>query len=158
MNNPNEVCCPEFNPELWDGKVFEWQNKKFALGHVWTFLYIPFGFGGLMKKINDAAQKNNVDLSEGITLSETLSPWKMCVLVAASHDVPGFETATLSGKFIAKTYEGDFKNIKKWMEDFDQFTHRQNLRTEKTYAWYTTCPKCAKKYGKNYVVIIGKIG
>lgn len=21
---------------------------------------------------------------------------------------------------------------------------------------YTTCPKCAKKYGKNYVVIVGR--
>ena len=25
------------------------------------------------------------------------------------------------------------------------------------YMWYTTCPKCAKKYGKNYVVILGQI-
>jgi hypothetical protein len=24
------------------------------------------------------------------------------------------------------------------------------------YQWYTTCPKCAKKYGKNYVVIIAQ--
>jgi len=23
--------------------------------------------------------------------------------------------------------------------------------------WYTTCPKCAKKYGKNYVVIIAEV-
>ncbi|WP_369688185.1 hydrolase [Anaerophaga thermohalophila] len=22
--------------------------------------------------------------------------------------------------------------------------------------WYTTCPKCAKKYGKNYVAIVGQ--
>jgi hypothetical protein len=25
------------------------------------------------------------------------------------------------------------------------------------YMWYTTCPKCAKKYGKNYVTIIAQI-
>jgi hypothetical protein len=24
--------------------------------------------------------------------------------------------------------------------------------------WYTTCPKCAQKYGKNYVVIIAQVG
>ncbi|HZH72463.1 MAG TPA: hydrolase [Mariniphaga sp.] len=23
--------------------------------------------------------------------------------------------------------------------------------------WYTTCPKCAKKYGRNFVVIVGKV-
>jgi hypothetical protein len=25
------------------------------------------------------------------------------------------------------------------------------------YFFYTTCPKCAKKYGKNYVVILAQI-
>jgi len=28
---------------------------------------------------------------------------------------------------------------------------------KKWYMWYTTCPKCAKKYGKNYVVIICQV-
>ena len=28
---------------------------------------------------------------------------------------------------------------------------------QKLYFNYTTCPKCAKKYGKNYVVILAKI-
>ena len=31
------------------------------------------------------------------------------------------------------------------------------LNIGKWYMWYTTCPKCAKKYGKNYVVIVGQI-
>jgi len=25
------------------------------------------------------------------------------------------------------------------------------------YFFYTTCPKCAKKYGKNYVVILAEV-
>jgi hypothetical protein len=25
------------------------------------------------------------------------------------------------------------------------------------YCYYTTCPKCAKKYGKNYVVLLAKV-
>jgi hypothetical protein len=28
---------------------------------------------------------------------------------------------------------------------------------KKEYMWYTTCPKCAKKYGKNYVVVVGQV-
>ncbi|MGE5758418.1 MAG: hydrolase [Sideroxydans sp.] len=27
----------------------------------------------------------------------------------------------------------------------------------KLYFYYTTCPKCAKKYGKNYVVILAEV-
>jgi len=25
------------------------------------------------------------------------------------------------------------------------------------YFYYTTCPKCAKKYGKNYVVLLAQV-
>ena len=28
---------------------------------------------------------------------------------------------------------------------------------KKLYFFYTTCPKCAKKYGKNYVVILMQV-
>jgi len=31
------------------------------------------------------------------------------------------------------------------------------LAVKKQYMWYTTCPKCAQKWGKNYVVIVGQI-
>ncbi|MEI8048124.1 MAG: hydrolase [Bacteroidota bacterium] len=31
----------------------------------------------------------------------------------------------------------------------------QNVK--KMYMWYTTCPKCAKKYGRNYVAIVSQI-
>jgi NMD protein affecting ribosome stability and mRNA decay len=54
-------------------------------------------------------------------------------------------------------YEGDFRETAKWMKDYETYTNRKNLKIEKTYMWYTTCPKCAKKYGKNYVAILGKI-
>ena len=28
---------------------------------------------------------------------------------------------------------------------------------EKIYVFYTTCPKCAKVYGKNYTVLLAKV-
>jgi hypothetical protein len=28
---------------------------------------------------------------------------------------------------------------------------------QKLYFFYTTCPKCAKKYGKNYVVLLAQV-
>jgi hypothetical protein len=28
---------------------------------------------------------------------------------------------------------------------------------QRMFFFYTTCPKCAKKCGKNYVVILGKV-
>jgi hypothetical protein len=43
------------------------------------------------------------------------------------------------------------------MKDFDAIAHSKDLNLKKTYMWYTTCPRCAKKYGKNYVVILGQM-
>jgi len=34
----------------------------------------------------------------------------------------------------------------------------KDLTINKWYMWYTTCPKCAKKWGKNYVVLIARTG
>ncbi len=28
---------------------------------------------------------------------------------------------------------------------------------KKQFMWYTTCPKCAKKYGKNYVAMVAQL-
>ncbi len=33
----------------------------------------------------------------------------------------------------------------------------QGKTMSKMYFFYTTCPKCAKKYGKNYVVILAQL-
>jgi hypothetical protein len=35
--------------------------------------------------------------------------------------------------------------------------NEKSYKIKKWYMWYTTCPKCAKKYGKNYVVVIAEI-
>lgn len=57
-----------------------------------------------------------------------------------------------------KVYEGDFKETGKWCKDFADFAKAQGMQVKKMFMWYTTCPKCAKKYGKNYVVIVANVG
>jgi len=59
--------------------------------------------------------------------------------------------------FLSKVYEGDFKETGKWCKDYEEFAKTKGLKIKKQYMSYTTCPACAKKYGKNYVVIIGQV-
>jgi hypothetical protein len=33
----------------------------------------------------------------------------------------------------------------------------KGLNAKKNFIWYTTCPKCAKKYGKNYVALLSQV-
>ena len=94
---------------------------------------------------------------DGMGLSDHTSGWNMDIYLAVNRRVEGLNNVTLSGQFLCKVYEGDFRETAKWMKDYETYTNRKNLKIEKTYMWYTTCPKCAKKYGKNYVAILGKI-
>jgi len=37
------------------------------------------------------------------------------------------------------------------------FVKGKGKALQRMFFFYTTCPKCAKKYGKNYVVTLGKV-
>jgi hypothetical protein len=77
--------------------------------------------------------------------------------MAVDKPVEKADNVSLSGDFLFKVYEGPFKDAGKWMKDFETHAGEQDLKVEKQYMWYTTCPKCAKKYGKNYVVVVGQV-
>jgi hypothetical protein len=65
--------------------------------------------------------------------------------------------ATISGIFLSKVFEGHFSNIGKWIKEMQAFVATKGKPIRKLYFYYTTCPKCAKKYGKNYVVILAQV-
>ena len=102
-------------------------------------------------------EKAGVKTQEQLCLSDHVSKWWMEIFIAVEKEVPGLENVMLSGKFLSKVYEGDFNKTGEWCEDFKKFVKSKNFEIEKWYMWYTTCPKCAKKYGKSYTVIISKI-
>lgn len=82
----------------------------------------------------------------------------MDLYLAVDKEIQGAENTSLGGRFLSKVYEGPFKDTGKWSEDFKQYAKKEGFEIRKWYMWYTTCPKCAKKYGKNYVVIISEVG
>ena len=81
----------------------------------------------------------------------------MDLYVAVDKEVPGVENTFLSGKFYSRVYEGSFGDTGKWCNDFEKLVKERGYVLEKCFMWYTTCPKCAKKYGKNYVVLVGQV-
>jgi len=155
--NKNNECCPKFDPTPWDEQIFEWENKRFIKDRVRTFFYVPLNFGKVITRLMHMTEKNGVQVPDWLCLSDHTSKWNMDLFLAVDREVPGAENVALSGKFLSKVYEGDFKNTGKWCNDFAIYAKEKNYTVEKQYMWYTTCPKCAKKYGKNYIVIMGKI-
>ena len=55
------------------------------------------------------------------------------------------------------TGEGPFKDVGKWMKELKAFAKEKDKEPKKLYFFYTTCPKCAQHYGKNYVVGFAEI-
>lgn len=154
---PETGCCPRFDPTPWDGKIFEWQNKRFIKDKVFTLFYMPLNFGSVMKRVMHKVEKASANAPEWLCLSDHTSKWNMDLYLAVDKEIPDAENIQLSGKYLSKVYEGDFKDTGKWMKDFADYAKGRNIETKKTYMWYTTCPKCAKEYGKNYVVVIAEI-
>jgi hypothetical protein len=153
----SEECCPLFEPDAWQGKTQHWEGKRFVKEKVFCLFHMPIGFGAAMTRIMaklDAAKATCVD---GLCLSEHTSRWNMDVLVAVDQEVPGATSAELSGTFYTRVYEGPFRDSGKWHQDFADQARQASLDIQNEYAWYTTCPKCAAKRGKNYVVLFGKV-
>lgn len=155
--NEQQECCPQFDPAAWDDKVFDWNNKRFIKDKVFTLFYMPVNFGAAMKRLNAKTEAAGAEMPDWLCLSDHTSMWNMELYLAVDREVKNAENVTLSGKFISKVYEGPYKDAGKWMKDFAAFAKAKSQPLKRTYTWYTTCPKCAKKWGKNYVVIIGQI-
>jgi len=150
-------CCPKFDPKPWDGKILAWKNKKFVKDRVFTLFNIPINFGGVITKLWKKIEAAGAEMPDYMGLSDHTSMWNMDIYVAVDKKIPDAENVTISGKFLSKVYEGPYQDTGKWCRDFEKYAKKKGLSIKKWYMWYTTCPSCAKHYGKNYVVIIAKV-
>ena len=150
-------CCPRFNPEPWQEKEITWQNKLFIKDHIRSFLHILLGFGKMMVRNMERIKSADALTPEPLMLSDEKSLWGSDVYIAVSKEVPQAENVTISGTFLTKVFEGPYKNTGKWVREMQAFVKARGKEMKKLYFFYTTCPKCAKYYGKNYTVLLAEI-
>ena len=158
MDRSETGCCPRFDPTGWEGKEFELVDRLFVRATTICFLHVPLNIGNVFKKTFakiEAAGASPAD--EYFMLSSDPSPWRSEHLFAVNKEVPGAEMVHLSGNFLARVFEGPFQNAGKWCRELTNFVESQGKQIRKTYFFYTTCPKCAKHYGKNYVIGFAQI-
>ena len=150
-------CCPPFNPSPWDNKKISWDNKMFVKDKVFCVLNMPVNFGSAMTRLMKLLENSKANTPDSLCLSEHTSVWNMNLYLAVDKEVEGALNTRISGNFYSKVYEGNFNKTGEWIKDFESKMKEQGLQHTKLYMWYTTCPKCAKKYGKNYTVIIAML-
>jgi hypothetical protein len=156
MQNSTE-CCPKFEPNPWVDKEITWDKKLFLQDRVVSFLHIPLNFGSVMKRSVATIEAAGAMPDDIIVLSDENSLWGADVYIAISKDITGARTTTLSGTFLTRVFEGPYRNMRNWINEMKSFVKGKGKEFQKLYFFYTTCPKCSKKYGKNYVVILAQL-
>ena len=157
MNASDTVeCCPRFNPDPWDEKEIAWEDKKFVKDRVRSIFHIPINFGSVMKRNVELIEASDAKPEEMVVLSDENSLWGADVYISVTKDVPSVRMTTISGTFLSKVFEGSYRKMTQWIDEMKQYVASEDKKLNKLYFYYTTCPKCAKKYGKNYVVLLAK--
>ena len=121
-----------------------------------SFFHIPLNFGKVMVKNMKLIKKTDALAPVPVLLSDENSLWGADVYIAVSKEVPGARMERISGTFLSKVFEGPYKDMGKWISEMKTYVSSKGKEIKKMYFFYTTCPKCAKAYGKNYVVILAK--
>lgn len=157
----NDICCHKFDPAPWDEKTHKWKDKLFMKNSIFQFMHMPIPFF-YARKITDMWSKikeagADVESKNFLMLAHDPSPWKVELFMNVTKEVPGAEHARFSGTFLTKVFDGPFSEIRNWIVEMEQFVKSRGNKTKKLYFYYTTCPKCAKKYGHNYVVGFSEI-
>jgi hypothetical protein len=151
-------CCPKFNPEGWDGQELHFKDKKFVRATTLSAMHIPLNMGKIFARVHCGIEDSNAyDPNDFIVLSHELSPWKAEHFFSVSRDIKGEEMTALNGDYITKVFEGPYSHVKDWYSDMEGVARAQGSEPKKIYFFYTTCPKCAKVYGKNYAVGVAEV-
>ncbi|MFA4873547.1 MAG: hydrolase [Patescibacteria group bacterium] len=150
-------CCDPFDPAPWQDKEITWKDKIFVKDHVTSFLHIPLNMGKKIIKNMGLIENANAKAPQQLMLTDEKSLWGADIYIDVSRDVPGAQMATLSGNFLTKVFEGPYQNVGTWAKEMKEYVKSKGKEMKKLYFSYTTCPKCAKAYGKNYVVLFAQV-
>ncbi|MDD5765125.1 MAG: hypothetical protein PHW79_02565 [Candidatus Marinimicrobia bacterium] len=162
MSNHSETsaeCCPKFDPAPWDEKSHIWKDKRFIQDEVCQIFHMPMNMSKVVTRMWSKIQAADAApaTADFLMLAYDPSPWKSELYMNITKDVPDAKMVTLSGTFLSKVFDGQYNEVPKWIKSMEAFVKSQGKVIKRHYFYYTTCPKCAKKYGHNYVVDFAEV-
>jgi hypothetical protein len=158
MSDNPTGCCPRFNPEGWNDQELHFKDKLFVRAKTLSVAHIPLNMGSVFRKTFKAIEDADAGDDEAfIVMSHDRSALSAEHLFAVKDEVPGQEMVRLNGDFLTEVFEGPYKEMPRWHTQAVQNVKARGKEADKVYFFYTTCPKCAKTYGKNYVVAVTQV-
>ena len=146
-------CCARFNPEGWDGAHLHFEDKPFLRATTHSIAHVPLDMGPVFTRaLSHATAAEALDPHQSLVLSRDLSAFRGEHLFAVTKPVPDEEMTTLSGDFTTRVFEGPYSHVRTWHRQLEDEATAQGHPPGAIWFYYTTCPGCAKVYGKNYVI------
>lgn len=157
MNDNPTGCCPRFQPQPWDDQKLHFENKRFVKAKTRSVGHIPLNMGRVFKRTFQAIERADAHSDEDfVVMSHDPSAWSGEHYFSVTENVPNQEMVELNGDYVTKVFEGPYKEASTWQREMQANVEAQGAKVKKMYFFYTTCPRCAKHYGKNYVVAIAE--
>ncbi len=156
-DNSETGCCARFDTKKWDNKTITWTDKLFVKDHVTSIFHIPINFGKVVMRVFEKIGKADAFPADYIWFNDENSLWGSDYYVAATKEVPDAENVKISGTFMTKVFEGPYKDMGKWTKEMQEYVKSKGKEVKKMYYCYTTCPKCAKTFGKNYIILFAQV-
>ena len=158
MSDNPTGCCPRFKSQGWDEQDLHFKDKLFVKARTRSIFHIPVNMGSVFPNTLRAIEKAGaINEDNFIVLSYDPSAWSGEHLFAVDKEVPGQEMVRISGDYLTRVFEGPYRQAPTWQKQMAAFVKEKGKQVKKTYFFYTTCPKCAKFYGKNYVVVVAEV-
>jgi hypothetical protein len=124
---------------------------------VLSFFHVPLNFGSVFSKTMKKLEEAKAVPEKFISLTDENSLFGADVYLSASKEVQDLEFEKISGTFLSKVFEGSYDKMGEWIKEVQDYAKSKGKEAKKLLFWYTTCPKCAQKYGKNYTVIFAQV-
>lgn len=162
MSNSSNECCPVFVPEKWDNKTHIWENKAFIKESIPTFFHIPFPpmigkKATLMNKLTEDAKKSEANPADTLFLFRDPTPFRSELYLSVVGTVPNANNVVISGKFLSKVFDGGYNAVPKFIKQMNKHLATQGLIAKDYYVHYAYCPKCAQKFGANYMILFAQV-
>jgi hypothetical protein len=161
MKKERKICCPEFEPKRWDKKTLSWKKKPFLKESIPTFFHIPFPpmIGKRITKMYRLAKDAKADppLKEWLVLFHDPHAFKSEIFMSVTKPVDGGNNTTISGKFMLRVFDGPYNAIPKFIREMNVYLSAKGKKAKDYYVHYAYCPKCAKKYGHNHMILFAQV-
>jgi hypothetical protein len=63
----------------------------------------------------------------------------------------------ISGNFVSRVFDGGYNSIPKFVKIMDEYLAETGKKAKDYYIHYAYCPSCAKKFGRNYMILFAKL-